>query len=57
MIKKLNIDGFRGFGENVEIEFAIPDKKNIGSGLTIINGANNACKTTIIEALRAFNCC
>ena len=55
MIKKLDIKGFRGFGEHVKIEFSIPDDKTIGSGLTIITGANNAGKTTIIEALRAFN--
>lgn len=54
MIKELSISGFRGFGQAQTIKFSIPDKKHIGSGLTIITGANNAGKTTIIESIRAF---
>lgn len=54
MIKNLCISGFRGFGQTQTIEFSIPDKDQIGSGLTIITGANNAGKTTIIESIRAF---
>ena len=54
MIKELSISGFRGFGQAQTVKFAIPDKKHAGSGLTIITGANNAGKTTIIESIRAF---
>lgn len=55
MIYKLSISGFRGFGQVQSMTFAIPDGKTLGSGLTIITGANNSGKTTIIEAIRAFN--
>ena len=55
MIKEIRISGFRGFGSSQTIPFAIPDAQKSGSGLTIITGANNAGKTTIIEAIRAFN--
>lgn len=55
MIKNLSISGFRGFGELQNIQFAMPDGQNAGSGLTIITGANNAGKTTIVESIRAFN--
>lgn len=55
MIKKLSISGFRGFGENQTISFAVPDGEKPGSGLTIITGANNSGKTTIVESIRAFN--
>ena len=54
MIKELSISGFRGFGQAQTVKFAIPDEKHAGSGLTIITGANNAGKTTIIESIRAF---
>lgn len=55
MIKELSISGFRGFGITQTIRFALPDETNLGSGLTIITGANNSGKTTIIESIRAFN--
>lgn len=55
MIKNLSISGFRGFGEAQLIPFAIPNGETAGSGLTIITGANNSGKTTIIESIRAFN--
>lgn len=55
MIKKLSINGLRGFGEKQSITFALPNDKDYGSGLTIITGSNNSGKTTIIEAIRAFN--
>lgn len=54
MIKELSICGFRGFGEKQALQFALPNGQ-IGSGLTIITGANNSGKTTIIESIRAFN--
>lgn len=44
--------GFRGFSSPRTIEFAIQNGKE-GSGLTIITGANNSGKSTIIECLRA----
>ena len=55
MIKELSISGFRGFGEEQRIMFAIPDGDKQGSGLTIITGSNNSGKTSVIEAIRAFN--
>lgn len=55
MIKELSIHGLRGFGSKQTINFSVPDNKHEGSGLSFIVGANNAGKTTIIEAIRAFN--
>lgn len=54
MIKNITINGLRGFGEKRKIDFSMPSGK-LGSGLTILVGANNTGKTTIVEALRAFN--
>ncbi len=54
MIQSLTVNGLCGFGEERVIKFAVPNGKN-GSGLTIVVGANNTGKTTILEALRAFN--
>lgn len=51
-LKKLSISGYRGFSENKEVILAVP-KGIAGSGLTIITGANNSGKSTVIEALRA----
>ena len=56
MIDTITIGGLRGFGKEQRIAFAMPDKENEGSGLTFIVGANNTGKTTITEAIRAFNC-
>ena len=39
----------------VPLDFALPDNKTPGSGLTIIVGPNNSGKTTIIESIQAFN--
>ena len=55
MLKQLSILGFRGFGVQQTLNFALPDNKTPGSGLTIIVGANNTGKTTIIESIQAFN--
>lgn len=55
MIKKLSISGFRGFGLTQTINFSLPDAKNEGSGFNVIVGPNNSGKTSIIEAIRAFN--
>lgn len=54
-IKKMMIEGLRGFSELREFNFAIPDKKNPGSGLTVLVGPNNSGKSTIIEAMHILN--
>lgn len=54
MIKNITIHGLRGFGEERTIQFALPNDK-LGGGLTILVGANNSGKTTILEAMRSFN--
>jgi predicted ATPase len=54
MFKSLEILGLRGFASRQTVNFAIPNG-NEGSGLTILVGANNAGKSTAIEALRALN--
>ena len=56
MIETITIGGFRGFGKEQTISFAMPDKEKAGSGLTFVVGANNTGKTTITEAIRSFNC-
>ena len=55
MIKTLTISGFRGFGKEQNITFSLPNGKNEGSGLNILVGANNTGKSSIIEAIKAFN--
>lgn len=50
-IKRLKIKGLRGFSKETNINFAIPDNENIGSGLTVLVGPNNSGKSTIIEAI------
>ena len=54
-IKNLKIKGLRGFREEVNIEFAIPDGQNPGSGLTVLVGPNNSGKSTVIEAVHLLN--
>jgi DNA repair exonuclease SbcCD ATPase subunit len=51
MLKKLSIEYYKGFYEQQSIEFSIPNRKNEGSGLTLIVGPNNTGKTTIINVL------
>ncbi len=51
MLKSLSIENYKGFYDLQSIEFAIPDNKKDGSGLTLIVGPNNTGKTTIIESL------
>ena len=53
--KELKILGFRGFSRECKIEFAIPNEKEEGSGLTILVGENNSGKTSILEALRMID--
>lgn len=49
-IRSLTVEGLRGFRHPQRIELAIPNG-NPGSGLTVIVGANNSGKSTVIEAL------
>jgi len=51
MIKKLTIKHYKGFYDKQVVDFAVPDEKKKGSGLTIIVGPNNTGKTTIIESV------
>lgn len=53
VLKSLSVLGLRGFATRQTLEFAIPSGE-LGSGLTIIVGANNAGKSTMMEALRAL---
>ena len=50
-LKTLKIEHYKGFYDKETIEFAVPDGKTPGSGLTLIVGPNNAGKTTLLEAL------
>ena len=50
-LTELVVHGYRGFAEPQTLSFAIPTL-NPGSGLTILVGANNSGKSTIVEALR-----
>ena len=50
MIKELSIFGFRGFGEKQTLQFALPIGQ-VGSGLTIITGANNSGKGKAVSKL------
>jgi len=52
-IKSIKVEGFRGFAEPGLFNFAEPDGDTIGSGLTLIVGANNSGKSTLLEALSA----
>ena len=54
-IRKITIEGLRGYAVKTDIEFAIPDKNNPGSGLTVLVGPNNSGKSTIIEAVHLLN--
>lgn len=51
-LEKIEIIGFRGFSTKQTVHFSIPNGK-LGSGLTIITGANNSGKSSIIECLKA----
>lgn len=53
MLSSLTILGLRGFADKQSVEFAKPTGE-LGSGLTMIVGANNSGKSTAIEALRAL---
>jgi len=51
-LEKIEIRGFRGFSSKQALAFAIPNGE-LGSGLTIITGANNSGKSSIVECLKA----
>lgn len=51
MIKKLELEYYKGFYQKEKLEFAIPNDTSKGCGLTIIVGPNNTGKTSLIEAL------
>ena len=51
-LEKLEISGFRGFSQKQSLEFSATNNQP-GSGLTIITGANNSGKSSIIEFLKA----
>ena len=50
-LRTLKIEHYKGFYDEETVEFAVPDGKTPGSGLTLIVGPNNAGKTTLLEAL------
>ena len=54
-IKKLTIKGLRGFWEETNINFAIPDNISPKSGLTVLVGPNNSGKSTVIEAIHLLS--
>ena len=54
-IKSISIAGLRGYSKKTTINFAIPDKNNIGSGLNILVGPNNSGKSTLIEAVHLLS--
>jgi predicted ATPase len=53
MFTILKVHGLRGFAKQQELRLAVPTGEP-GSGLTVLVGANNAGKSTAIEALRAL---
>jgi hypothetical protein len=53
MFTSLQILGLRGFATEQRLRLAVPNGSP-GSGLTVIVGANNAGKSTAIEAIRAL---
>ena len=52
-ISTLEVRGLRGFADTQLVRFAEPTGDS-GSGLTVVVGANNAGKSTVLEAIRAF---
>ncbi len=53
-LQSIRLRGFRSFETEQELRLAQPNGE-AGSGLTMVVGANNAGKSTLIEALRAFS--
>ncbi len=54
-LKELEVEYFKCFSERQTVEFAIPNSKDNGSGLTIVVGPNNTGKTSLFEALLLCN--
>lgn len=50
-IKRIEIKNFRNYQEFDFNNFAIPDYKNVGSGLTIFAGENGCGKTNLLDAI------
>jgi energy-coupling factor transporter ATP-binding protein EcfA2 len=53
-IKSVTVDGLRGVSGELPLHLAIPDGRP-GSGLTILVGANNSGKSTVVEAFEALS--
>jgi predicted ATPase len=53
LLKTLEILGLRGFATTQQLDIAVPDG-SLGSGLTILVGANNSGKSTVVEAFLAL---
>lgn len=51
-LKKIIISGFRGFSAVQELQFSQPNGE-LGSGLTVLVGPNNAGKSSVVEAVTA----
>ena len=52
-IDRLTVEGLRGFRHGQSLKFAQPTGEH-GSGLTILVGANNSGKSTVVEAMKAL---
>ena len=53
-IKRLSIQGLRGFATQHSVDFSIPNG-SYGSGITVLVGPNNGGKSTVIESIRALS--
>lgn len=53
-LKSISVFGLRGFATRQSLALAQPNGE-AGSGLTVLVGPNNAGKSTVVEALRAFS--
>jgi predicted ATP-dependent endonuclease of OLD family len=47
----ITIANYRGIGDQQVLEFARPDSKTAGSGLTVLVGPNNSGKSTVLRAI------
>jgi len=51
-LQKIEIENFKSFGDKRALEFALPSEGDRKSGLTLLVGANNSGKTSVIDAIR-----